>query len=473
SSIQKFGVPIEEATTGSLEAFQAYSLGRRIAREKGSPADIPYYKLAIALDPNFAVAYVALGVSYVNLGQPSVGSEYVNKAYALRERVSERERYRISAYYHHAVTGELDKARATYEMWKQSYPRDFAPYINLGISYTWLGEYEKAVKETAEALRLEPGNVLPYSNLAALYIKLGRPDEAKSILHEALSRKLSSKFVRENLYMLAFLQGDVAEMDRLVADVRHKPGGEEDPLLSQQSDTEAYYGRLRKAREFTRLAVGSALNAGAREAAAGWLINDALREAEYGNVAAARKQIAEALRLSPGRDVAALAALASARAGEQEQAEALLQQLERKFSSNTVVKVYWAPTIRAAIAIAKRNPDHALQSLESVLPYELGSPPPMGLATLYPVYLRGQAYVLKRQGDAAAKEFQKVIDHPTLVLNYPLHALSFLQLGRAQALSGDVAAARRSYQDFFRLWNDADADIPILKQARRESAKAQ
>jgi eukaryotic-like serine/threonine-protein kinase len=473
SSIQKFDVPIEEATTGSLDAFQAYSMGRRVAREKGSPADIPYYKLAIALDPNFAVAYVALGVSYVNLGQPSVGSEYVNKAYELRGRISERERNRISAYYHHVVTGDLEKARATYEMWKQNYPRDVAPYINLGTTYTWLGEYEKSRKETSDALRLEPSNVLPYSNLAALAIKLGRPDEAKSILHEALSRKLNSKFVRENLYMLAFLQGDVAEMDRLVAAVRHKPGGEEDPLLSQQSDTEAYYGRLRKARELSRLAVESAQNAGAREAAAGWLINDALREAEYGNEAAARKQIAKALRLSPGRDVAALAALASARAGEQEQAEALLQQLERKFSSNTVIKVYWAPTIRAAIAIAERNPDRASQALESVLPYELGSPPPMGLATLYPVYLRGQAYLLKRQGVAAANEFHKVIDHPALVLNFPLHALSFLQLGRAQALSGDAAAARRSYQEFFRRWNEADGDIPILKLARAEYAQAQ
>jgi eukaryotic-like serine/threonine-protein kinase len=219
--------------------------------------------------------------------------------------------------------------------------------------------------------------------------------------------------------------------------------------------------------------VESAQNAGAREAAAGWLINDALREAEYGNEAAARKQIAKALRLSPGRDVAALAALASARAGEQEQAEALLQQLERKFSSNTVIKVYWAPTIRAAIAIAERNPDRASQALESVLPYELGSPPPMGLATLYPVYLRGQAYLLKRQGVAAANEFHKVIDHPALVLNFPLHALSFLQLGRAQALSGDAAAARRSYQEFFRRWNEADGDIPILKLARAEYAQAQ
>ena len=473
SSIQKFDAPIEEATTRSLPAFQAYSLGRRIAREKGSPADIPYYKLAIELDPNFAVAYAALGVSYVNLGQQSVASEYVSKAYELRERVSERERFRISAYYNHVVTGELEKSQATYELWRQSYPRDFAPCINLGIAYIWLGQYEKALKETTVALQLEPTSVLPYSNLAAIYIKLGRTDEAKAVLREALARKMTSKFVRSNLHYLAFLEGDATAMEQQVAEVMHKPGGEEDPLLSQQADTEAYYGRLQKARRLSRLAVESAIRSSAREAAAGWLLNAALREAEYGSAAAARQNIAESLRLSSGRDVVALAALASARAGDAAGAEALLQQLERTFSRNSVIQFYWAPTIRAAIAIGKHNPNHALQLLEPVQPYELGSPPPMGLATLYPVYLRGQAYLLRRQGDAAAKEFRKIVDHPTLVLNFPLHALSFLQLGRAQVLSGDLAAARRSYQDFFRVWNGADADIPIQKQARSEYAQVQ
>ena len=468
SSIAKFDVPVEEATTGSLEAFQAYSMGRRVAREKGSPADIPYYKLAIALDPTFAVAYAALGVSYVNLGQPSAASEYVSKAYVLRERASERERYRISAYYQHVVTGELDKARSTYEMWKASYPRDVSPYVNLGLIYTWLGDYDKAVVETREALRLEPSYVLSYSNLAADYIKQGHPEEAGSILNEALARNLNSKFLRENLYMLAFLRGDTAEMERLLAEVRHKPGGAEDALLSRHSDTQAYRGGLRKARDLSRLAVESAINAGAQEAAAGWLINAALREAEYGNRAAARKQIAEALRLSPGRDVTALAALALARAGQWEQAEELLQGLERSFPHNTVIKVYWAPTIRAAMALEKGNADQALHTLETVAPVELASPPPTGLATLYPVYLRGQAYLQQRQGEAGAREFRKILDHPSLVLNFPLHALSVLQLARSQAITGDREAAQQSYEEFFRLWNNADPDIGVLKQARKE-----
>lgn len=469
NSTQKFDTPIEEATTPSLEALQAYSLGRKTAREKGNPADIPFYQRAIELDPNFAVAYAALGVSYMNLGQPSVASQYVAKAYQLRERVSEREKYRIAANYYQVVTGELEKSAETYELWQQSYPRDFAPYINLGVGYTWLGEYEKSLPETKEALRLEPNNVLAYTNLAALYIKLGRLNEAKSILDDAQARNLASKFMRSNLYYLAFLRGDTPVMEQQLANVRDKPG-DEDPLLSQQSDTEAYYGRLRRARELSRRAVESATRAGAKEAAAGWLANAALREAEYGNAAEASREVAEALRLAAGRDVKAVAALGLARAGNVAGAEALLRSLEKEFPANTVIRVYWAPTIRAAIAIHKGNARAALELLQTVAPYELGSPPPMGLGTLYPIYLRGQAYLLARQGDAAAKEFQKILDHPNLVLNFPLHALARLQLGRAQAMLGDQSQARRAYLDFLTLWKDAGADLPVLKKAKAEYA---
>jgi tetratricopeptide (TPR) repeat protein len=469
SSAQKFDTPIEEATTPSLEALQAYSLGRKTAREKGSPADIPFYKHAIELDPSFAVAYAALGVSYVNLGQPSVASHYVAKAYELRDRVSEREKYRIATNYYHVVTGELEKSTGTYELWIQSYPRDFAPYINLGVAYIWLGEYERSVAETKEALRIEPNNVLAYTNLAGLYIKLGRLEEAKSILDEARARNLASKFMRSNLDYLAFLAGDAPAMEQQLAEVRNKPG-DEDPLLSQQSDTEAYYGRLHRARELSRQAAESATRADAKEAAAGWLVNAALREAEYGNAAEASKEVAEALRLAAGRDVKGVAALGLARAGNVAGAEKLLRDLEKEFPANTVIQVYWAPTIRAAIAIHQGNSRAALELLQAVAPYELGSPPPMGLATLYPVYLRGQAYLLARQGDAAAKEFQKILDHPYLVLNFPLHALARLQLGRAQAMLGDQLQARRAYQDFFTLWKDADSDIPVLKKAKAEFA---
>jgi tetratricopeptide (TPR) repeat protein len=469
-STQKFDTPVEEATTPSLEALQAYSLGRKTAREKGSPADIPYYQRAIELDPNFAVAYAALGVSYINLGQPSVASQYVAKAYELRERVSEREKYRIAANYYHVVTGELEKSAATYELWKQSYPRDFAPYMNLGLGYIWLGEYEKSVAETKEGLRIEPNNVLAYTNLGGLYIKLGRLNEAQRILDEAQSRNLVSKFLRANLYYLAFLRGDTLAMEQQLAAVRNKIG-DEDTLLSSQSDTEAYYGRLRKARELSRQAVESATRAGAKETAAGWLVNAALREAEYGNETETRKEVAEALRLAAGRDVKAVAALGLARAGDVTGAEVLLKTLEKDFPANTVIRVYWAPTIRAAIAIHKGNSRAALELLQTVAPYDLGSPPPMGLATLYPVYLRGQAYLLARQDDAAAREFQKILDHPYLVLNFPLHALARLQLGRARATLGNESEARHAYQEFFALWKDADSDISVLTNAKIEYSR--
>ena len=470
SSIEKFDVPIEEATTPSLDALQAYGLGRRTAREKGSPADIPYYKLAIELDPKFAVAYAALGVSYVNLGQPSMAIDYVRKAYELRERVSEREKYRISAYYYHVVTGELDKSIETYELWKQSYPRDFAPYINLGIGYTWMGQYEKCAEETKEALSLEPNNVLPYSNLAASYIKLGRPQDAEAVLSEARARNLTSKFLRSNLGYLAFLRGDAATMEKQFAEVKDK-AGDEDPLLSQQADTEAYFGRLKRAREFTRRAVDSATRLQAKEAAAGWLVNSALREAEFGNASEARKDVHESLRLSTGRDVIVLATLALARAGDVDGAQRLVGDLQREYPSNTVIRGYWLPTIQAAIEVHKHNPKQAIALLQPVLPYELGSPPPMGLASLYPVYLRGEAYLAARQGAAAAGEFQKILDHPGLVLNFPLHALAQLQLGKARALAHDQAGARQAYQQFLAVWKDADPDIPVLREAKTSYAR--
>lgn len=470
SSIQKFDAPIEEATTPSLEALQAYGLGRRTAREKGSPADIPYYKLAIELDPKFAVAHAALGVSYVNLGQPSIATEYVKKAYELRERVSEREKFRISAYYYHVVTGELDKSIETYELWKQSYPRDFSPYINLGVAYTWMGHYEKSVAETKEALRLEPGNVLPYSNLAAHYIKLERPQDAQAVLAEARAKNLTSKFMRTNLYALDFLRNDSVAMGQQLAEVKDKPG-DEDPLLSQQSDTEAYHGRLKSAREFSRRAVESATRVHTKEAATGWLVNSALREAEFGNASAARKDVRESLRLSTGRDVLVLAALALARAGDVAGAQRLARDLEREFPTNTVIKLYWLPTIQAAIELRTHNPKRAIELLQTTSPVELGSPPPMGLATLYPVYLRGESYLLDRQGDLAAREFQKILDHPGLVLNFPIHALAYLELGKARALADDQAGARQAYQEFLALWKDADPDIPALREAKMQYAR--
>ena len=472
NSIQKFDVPIEEATTPSLEALQAYGLGRRMAREKGSPADIPYYKLATELDPKFAVAYAALGVSYVNLAQPSTGADYIRRAYELRERVSEREKFRISAYYYQVVSGDLNRSIEIYELWKQSYPRDFAPYINLGLAYTWMGQYEKCTAETQYALKLEPNNVLPYSNLAASYIKLGRPQDADAVMRDATAKNLSGKFLYSNLYELAFFRGDSAGMEQQVASASGK-AGDEDALLSLQSDTEAYYGRLRSARDYSSRAVDLATQAHATEAAAGWMVNSALREAEFGNASLARKSVAGSLRLSRGRDVLVMSALTLARAGDAAGAHRIAQALATEYPTNTIIQLYWLPTIRASINLSRHQPKRAIDALQTASPFELGSPPPIGVASLYPVYLRGEAYLLDAQGEAAAREFRKIVDHPGLVLNFPLHALAYLKLGQARELSHDQAGARQAYQQFLTLWKGADPEIPALREAQIRYARLQ
>lgn len=466
-SIQRFETPVEEATTASLDALHALSLGRRAGRAQGSAAEIPFYRRAIELDPEFGIAHAALGVAYLNIGQGSLGGEHLKRAYELRERVSEREKYRISAYYHHAVTGDLEQASAIYELWRKSYRRDFAPHLNLGLLHIWLGAYQLAVAETEEALRLEPGNVLPYTNLAALHIKLDRPAEAGAVLDRALARNFTGRLLRGNMCYLAFLRGDARALERYLADARGKPG-EEDLLLALHADTEAYHGRLRSARTLSRLAGDSATRAGALEAAALWIVTSALHEAEVGNKKASRDAVEDALRLAPRRDVIVLAALASARAGDPARAEALSRDLETHYPQSSILTLYWLPTIRAAVELANGRHSRAADLLRAVSPYELASPPPIGLATLYPVYLRGEANLLAGDGAAANREFQKILARRGLVLSFPLGSLAQLQSGRARALAGDRAGARQSYDAFFRLWAAADADLPILRQARVE-----
>ena len=313
------------------------------------------------------------------------------------------------------------------------------------MGHIWLGDYERALEDTRRALSLEPGNVLAYTNLAAISIKLGRQEEAKRALDQARDRNLTSKFLQSILCYLAFLQGDPSAPARQLTQAGNSPG-DQDALLSLQADTEAYFGRPGKARDFSRRAAESAAQAGAKEAGAGWLVNAALREAEFGNAAASRAAVDQAMRLAPGRDVVAVAALAKARAGDVREAEALLADLEKRNPRNTAIRLYWAPTIRAAAALRSGNPQRALDILEAVRPYDLASPPPIGLATLYPVYLRGEANLLASRGTPAAEQFQRVLDHPGLVLNFPLHALAHLQLARAKSVSGDRTAARREYR---------------------------
>jgi serine/threonine protein kinase/predicted Zn-dependent protease len=467
-SVQKFDVPIE-ATTSSLEALKNYSVGVRTQHEKGDAASILFHKRAIEIDPNFALAYAASSVSYLNLNQPSLAVENATKAYQLRDRVSEREKLRITADYFRA-TGELDKEAQAYELWTAEYPHDTAPRNNLGTNYMYMGQYDKALTEFQGGLRLSSDNALLYANLGETYLSLNRLDEAKAAFDQAFAHKLDSGTLHADVYDLAFLQGNFSQMEQQVVWAAGKPG-DEDILLSAQSDTEAYYGRMSKAREFSRRAVESAIRADSKETAALWQVNAALREAELGNAVHAKEDVAGALALSSGRDVKMAASLALARIGDDLRAKTLADELGKNYPTNTMLKLYWLPTINAAVELSRKDSSQAIVLLEAAAPYELASAEYNG--ALYPAYLRGQAYLLEHNGIAAAAEFRKLLDHRGIVLNSVTGSLAHLQIARAYAMAGDTAKARAVYQDFFNLWKDADPDIPILKQAKAEYAKLQ
>jgi tetratricopeptide (TPR) repeat protein/tRNA A-37 threonylcarbamoyl transferase component Bud32 len=472
NSIQKFDTPISQATTPSFEALKLYSLAGRTQSEKGDAASIPLLKRAIKLDPNFAMAYAGVGVSYWNLGETGQASEYLEKAYELRERVSEREKFRILAFYYDIDTGELPKAIQAYELWAQEYPRDAGVHNDLGTSYFELGQYEKAVTEALAATRLKPNDGVYLGNLIGDYAALNQLEEAKKMYQQAVAHKMDASAVHNNEYGIAFLEGDAAEMERQVAWGAGKPGVE-DGFFSAQADTEAFYGRLHQARELSQRAIESARHNDEKEIAALWQLDSALREAAFGNFAEARRQAAAGLALSSARDAQVLAALALAQAGDSAQARKITDEIEKRFPMNTLINAYWLPTIRATIEINRHNPSKAIELLQAASPYEMGSLPPQVGGLLHPVIARGHAYLLLHQGGQAAAEFQKFLDHPGVVMNSPWGALARLGLARAYALSGDTAEARAKYQDFFALWKDADTDIPILKEAKTEYMKLQ
>src|SRR5215469_2942462 len=471
TSIRQFDTPIEEATTSSLEALKAYSMGRKTWRERGDAAAIPFYKQAIALDTNFPLVHAAAAVSYMNLGQASTASENATIAYKLRERVSQREKYRIEALYYYAVTGELDKARQLYQLWRQTYPRDGVPAGNLAFINMWLGQWENALPPQQDAWRLEPAAVGAAAE-AQIYLALDRSDQASTALDQASATNIDSYLVRLARYQVAFFRGDQETMGRQLAWAAGR-SGEEDWLLSAQSDTEAYFGRLAKARDFSQQAIELAKRADAKETAALWQVNAALREAEFGNRAGARKDALAALVLAPGRDIRSVAALALARAGDTAEAAKLANGLARDFPQNTVLQGYWLPSIRAAMELDAKDSTKAVEILKKAAPYELGQCQPFQLGMLYPIYLRGQAYRLAHRGAEAAAEFQKIVDHRGIVLNFPLGALAHLELARAYLLEGDKTKASAAYQDFLALWKEADSDIPIYQQAKAEYARLQ
>jgi serine/threonine protein kinase/Tfp pilus assembly protein PilF len=464
ASIRKFDKPLEQVTTSSLEALKAYTEAERIGEEKGDTQALPFLKRAVELDPSFAAAYVDLGITYTNLGQRSLAQENYKKAYELRERVSGPEKYNIMTSYYQDITGELDKAAQQYEMWIHDYPNFPQVHNNLGTVYSGLRQHESAAALYREELRIDQTESDVYANLAIEYLALNRLDEAKATLDQALARKLDTYSVRVGMYRLAFLQNNQGAMKEQVDWARGKPGSE-DSLLFMQSNTEAYHGYVQKTRDLIRQAVESAIRNDAKEVAAGYEGDAAVREAEFGNAIEARKLATSSLALFPdGQGVHLRAATALALIGDASQAKNLADRISAEYPLDTLIQGSWLPTIRAAIELSHGSAVKAIELLQHVGSYELGG-------DLLPAYVRGLAYLAAHDGKAGAAEFQKLLDHRGIVLNAPHGALAHLQLGRAYMMSGDRAKAKSAYQDFFALWKDADPDIPILKQAKAEYAK--
>jgi predicted Zn-dependent protease len=431
-------------------------------------AAAPLFQRAIELDPFFAMAHLSLGLTYLNTGENSLAQESIRKAYQLRERVSQWERFAIESRYYYAVVGDLRKARQTYELWAQAYPRDTIPISVLSTIDTQLGQYEKALAEVQEEISLDPARPIAYLDLVDIYLNLNRLEETRTTAGEMEAKKFDSPYLRFSLYQLAFLQNDALGMAQQVAWSKGMPGVE-DVLLANEADKEAYFGHLRKARELSRQAVVSAERAEEKETAAGYEAEAAQREALFGNVAEARQRTAAALRLSTGRDVHNGAALALALEGDAARAQTLADDLSKRFPADTIVQFNFLPTIRAQVMLSRNDSSKAICVLQASSPYELGA---VGNA-LYPVYVRGEAYLAGHQGSEAAAEFQKILDHRGVVVNEPIAALAHLGLARAHTLQGDTAKARAAYKDFLANWRDADPDIPILKQAKVEYAKLQ
>jgi len=468
STVQKFSTPIEEATTPSLEALQAYSMGREMMIRRGESATcVPYFQRAIRLDPDFAMAYAALGNAYSNLNEAGLAADNIRKAYELREHVTAHEKLYIESHYFQFVTGDLSKAMQSYEDWTATYPGDLTPRTNLAVIYSDLGMFQQSLEEAREAVRIAPDSSQDYANLVDAWIFLGRPREARDTANEALARGLDSSLLRYFLYDAAFLEQDEAAMQREIASSAGDPGVE-DSFLDNRSDTLAWRGELRAARELSSRAVESARRSGEREAAAGYDLEAAQREALFGNRAEARRLAEAALTLANDRDTEYGAALALALAGSLPQAAELADDLNRKFTEDTLVQLLYLPTIHGMIALEDGYPLLALKTLERAHPYELGV-----AGGLFPVYVRGLAYLGAGDGLRARAEFEKILDHPGVALNSPLAPLARLERARACMLLADRRHAMSSYRDFLSLWTNADPDIPVLQTAKAEYARLQ
>jgi eukaryotic-like serine/threonine-protein kinase len=471
ASVQKFEAPPENVTTPSLEALQAYSLGYHtfdVTNDIG--AAIPLFQRASSLDPNFATAYLGSALSYFALSEPIQAADSMRKAYALRERTSEREKLAISSFYELLISGNLESARTRLELWAQTYPRDDQPQAWLWLINVQLGELQNSLRAGQEAVKLNPGSANNYVNLVYAYQWVNRLDKAKATAQEAKTHNVYSPWTPLVLYVVDFLQHDAVGMEREAAAEMGKPSLE-NQMFFLESETAAYGGEFAKARELTDRASDSAQRADQKETAAEYEAHAAIREALAGEASMAKQRAQAPLAMANGKNVRGFAAVALGLAGDSARAGQLAAELSKRFPEDTIVQFDYLPMIRAAIALRSGEPGKAVEALAPAAPYELGHTNSAITFALYPVYLRGEAYLEAQQGAAAEVEFRKIVDHLAVVGNEPIGALAHLGLGRAYALAGESAKAKTAYQDFFALWKNADPDVPILKQAKAEYAK--
>ncbi|MGA8637166.1 MAG: protein kinase [Candidatus Sulfotelmatobacter sp.] len=467
ASLQKFDAPVEEATTSSLEALKYFSLGE-VERDKGSEqTSVPFYKHALELDPNFAVAYARLGQAYNNMGETVLGIENTRKAFERRDRCSELEKLYIETHYYNIVTGEVDKELEAYELWRRTYPNDSIPPNNLAVSHAVVGKWEQSLEEAQETKRLDPNSAFSYNVVAGAYLGLNRLAECKAMRLQEVAQKVDNAADHGNLYMFAFLDGDAAGMQHEVDWAKGRQ--DEYMVMETVADVAASSGKMVAARASYQQAVDLQRRETLEESAATALAREAVFEAQMGNSKAARDDASTALSRSRARDPLSVAGRALSLAGDEREAEAAAQQLVKENPTDTLVNAVAVPVIRAGIALNQGNPAKAIELLQPATPYEFGY-----AAGVQPNYVRGLAYLKLHQGKEAAAEFQKILDHPGICMfMLPTCRLARLQLGRARAEAGDAGGARTAYQDFFALWKDADPGVPILKEAKAEYAKLQ
>jgi tetratricopeptide (TPR) repeat protein len=468
--VQTYDAPAENVTTPSLEALKAYSLGyRALVLQAEYTKAIPLFQRAISLDPNFAMAYARLGTSYFNVYETILAAEYTRKAYQLRDRVSEREKLYIASHFELIVTGNLEAARRIYELSSQTYPHDI-PLNNLGVIYSELGDFDRALSAYQNVLQVSTGTGNRYANLVNGYLQLDRIEEAKATALEARSRNIDSAELHLSRYWIAFQERDETRMAAESAELIGKPGHEHN-MLNYEADTALFFGQMGKARMFTRRAIESAQKSDHKEAMALFKADSAIREALVGNLELAKQDAKGALSLSNGRDVVALSAISLKMAGDSSMANRLAADLDKRFPIDTLVQATYLPILRIMQATGNSNSGKAPIATEPQLVYDFGGNLETVNFVFYPVYVRGLSYLALKQGAEAAAEFKKIVDHPGAVRSEPIGALAHLQLGRALLLAGEEDKAKTAYKDFFALWKDPDIETPILTEAKLEYSK--